>query len=235
MKIISQLSVIFIIGGTLGWLNELIFRRIVHKKWVNPGFLTGPCLPLYGCGLLLLYLISSIDFSFISSPVLQKIVVVLAITVAMTGIEYITGLIFIKGMNLKLWDYSDRFGNIQGIICPLFTLCWGVLGVVYYLFVHKYIAGSVNWISENPIYSYLEGLYFGVFIVDMCYSFHVVTKIKKWAKEHNVVVKYEDLKLTVKNKMDQLKKKASFIFMLKNKNSINEELDIYNKEKANKK
>ena len=71
MKIISQLSVIFIIGGTLGWLNELIFRRIVHKKWVNPGFLTGPCLPLYGCGLLLLYLISSIDFSFISSPVLQ--------------------------------------------------------------------------------------------------------------------------------------------------------------------
>ena len=68
----------------------------------------------------------------------------------MTGIEYITGLIFIKGMNLKLWDYSDRFGNIQGIICPLFTLCWGVLGVVYYLFVHKYIAGAVNWISENP-------------------------------------------------------------------------------------
>ena len=53
--------------------------------------------------------------------------------------------------------------------------------------------------------------------------------------EHNVVVKYEDLKLTVKNKMDQLKKKASFIFMLKNKNSINEELDIYNKEKADKK
>ena len=184
---------------------------------------------------MLLYLISSIDFSFISSPVLQKIVVVLAITVAMTGIEYITGLIFIKGMNLKLWDYSDRFGNIQGIICPLFTLCWGVLGVVYYLFVHKYIVGAVNWISENPIYSYLEGLYFGVFIVDMCYSFHVVTKIKKWAKEHNVVVKYEDLKLTVKNKMDQLKKKASFIFMLKNKNSINEELDIYNKEKADKK
>lgn len=69
----------------------------------------------------------------------------------------------------------------------------------------------------------------------MCYSFHVVTKIKKWAKEHNVVVKYEDLKLTVKNKMDQLKKKASFIFMLKNKNSINEELDIYNKEKVDKK
>ena len=32
MKIISQLSIIFIIGGTLGWLNELIFRRIVHKK-----------------------------------------------------------------------------------------------------------------------------------------------------------------------------------------------------------
>ena len=43
-------SLIFILGGTLGYFIELVFRRIVHKKWINPGFLTGPCLPLYGVG-----------------------------------------------------------------------------------------------------------------------------------------------------------------------------------------
>ena len=41
MKYLIICSLIFILGGTLGYLIELIFRRIVHKKWVNPGFLTG--------------------------------------------------------------------------------------------------------------------------------------------------------------------------------------------------
>ena len=42
---------IFFIGSMLGWLLELIFRRLVHKKWINPGFLIGPYLPIYGFGL----------------------------------------------------------------------------------------------------------------------------------------------------------------------------------------
>lgn len=136
MKYLIICSLIFILGGTLGYLIELIFRRIVHKKWVNPGFLTGPCLPLYGVGTLCLFLISSLDYSFISSPVWRAVFVIAIITAAMTLVEYITGLIFIKGMNIKLWDYSDRWGNIQGIICPLFTLFWGIIG-------------SPNWQMES--------------------------------------------------------------------------------------
>ena len=46
---------LFFIGSMYGWIQEVIFRRIVHKKWINPGFLTGPCLPIYGFGLLVLY------------------------------------------------------------------------------------------------------------------------------------------------------------------------------------
>lgn len=48
MKILTTLSALFIIGGSTGWLIELVFRRIAHGKWINPGFLSGPCLPLYG-------------------------------------------------------------------------------------------------------------------------------------------------------------------------------------------
>ena len=101
-------SLIFILGGTLGYFIELVFRRIVHKKWINPGFLTGPCLPLYGVGTVCLFFISSFDYSFIASPVWRAVFVIAIITFAMTFVEYITGLIFIKGMNVKLWDYSDR-------------------------------------------------------------------------------------------------------------------------------
>ena len=69
MKILTTISALFIIGGSAGWLIELIFRRMVHGKWINPGFLCGPCLPLYGVGTLLLFAICSLgDATFAVIP-----------------------------------------------------------------------------------------------------------------------------------------------------------------------
>lgn len=227
MKYLIICSLIFILGGTLGYLIELIFRRIVHKKWVNPGFLTGPCLPLYGVGTLCLFLISSLDYSFISSPVWRAVFVIAIITAAMTLVEYITGLIFIKGMNIKLWNYSDRWGNIQGIICPLFTLFWGIIGAVYYLFLHKFFVGAAEWLGENPWFSFGVGIYLGIFIVDIFYSFRVVAKIRMWAKEKNVVVRYEAFKLSAAKKAQEIKEKFNFFFGLHNKKDLNGDLENY--------
>lgn len=72
---------------------------------------------MYGLGTLLLY-----GACFIPLP---RWALVLLLFVALTLLEYITGLIFVKGMKIRLWDYSRRWGNIQGIICPLFSLLWG--------------------------------------------------------------------------------------------------------------
>ena len=130
LNIFVRLALIFVIGGSLGWVIELFFRRWAHKKWVNPGFLVGPCLPLYGTGLVVLYLLCLPNYDFIADPVWRVVFVVAMLAVVMTLVEYITGLIFIKGMKVKLWDYSDRWGNIQGIICPLFSLFWAVLGAM---------------------------------------------------------------------------------------------------------
>ena len=50
---------IFFIGCIFGWILEVFYRRIEAKKWINPGFLTGPYLPIYGfafCTLTDLYL-----------------------------------------------------------------------------------------------------------------------------------------------------------------------------------
>ncbi len=227
-------SLIFILGGTLGYFIELVFRRIVHKKWINPGFLTGPCLPLYGVGTVCLFFISSFDYSFIASPVWRAVFVIAIITFAMTFVEYITGLIFIKGLNVKLWDYSDRWGNIQGIICPLFTLFWGIIGAVYYLFLHKFFVDAALWLGENPWFSFGVGLYFGVFIVDICYSFKVVAKVRKWAKDKQIVVKYEAFKLSAAKKAQEIKEKFNFFFGLHNKKDLNGDLDNYfNDEKKN--
>lgn len=228
MKTFITLCLLFIVGGTCGWAIELFFRRFVHKKWVNPGFLAGPCLPLYGTGVVFLYIICSLDYSFIASEVWRAVFVIALITVVMTLVEYVTGLIFIVGLKVKLWDYSKRPGNIQGIICPLFTFFWGVIGAAYCLFVHPLLMKAVAWINLNEIYSFFIGMYYGILVIDIFYSFNVVNKIRAWAKEKNVTVKLEEFRLSVKLKAEQIKQKTNFLLSFKTKNSLNEELDDYN-------
>ena len=228
MKTFITLCLLFIVGGTCGWAIELFFRRFVHKKWVNPGFLAGPCLPLYGTGVVFLYIICSLDYSFIANEMWRAVFVIALITVVMTLVEYVTGLIFIVGLKVKLWDYSKRPGNIQGIICPLFTFFWGVIGAAYCLFVHPLLMKAVAWINLNDIYSFFIGMYYGILVIDIFYSFNVVNKIRAWAKEKNVTVKLEEFRLSVKLKAEQIKQKTNFLLSFKTKNSLNEELDEYN-------
>lgn len=227
MEVFLVLTFLFCVGSTLGWVIELVFRRIVHKKWINPGFLVGPYLPLYGTGLIFLFVVCRFDYSFIQNEVLRSLFVILVITFLMTLIEYITGIIFIKGMNVKLWDYSDRKGNIQGIICPLFTFFWGVIGAIYYLFIDKAIFGMVEWFTANIAYSFVIGMFFGVFILDMVYSFKVVAKIKKFAAEKKIVVKYEALKLSIREKANEFKQRVHYVFPMRSESGLEKELDAY--------
>ena len=132
MKYLVIISTLFVIGSLLGWVIELFFRRFVsQKKWMNPGFLTGPYLPIYGFGVIVLYGVSNIPLG-INTQVWDIVARVATIGVGMTLIEFVAGLIFIKGLKIKLWDYSNRKGNIMGIICPSFSLIWLVVVSLYY-------------------------------------------------------------------------------------------------------
>ena len=85
--------------------------------------------------------------------------------ICITVIEYIAGLIFIKGMNIKLWDYSDQWGNVQGIICPLFSFFWLLLSATYYFFIHPYILNSLDWLAQNLCFF----LYYWIFSSEFLY------------------------------------------------------------------
>ena len=170
----------------------------------------GPYLPLYGCGLVLLFLIARIPLGGIS-PVWVRYVVLLAIICAvMTLIEYIAGLIFIKGMGIKLWDYSAHPGNIQGIICPLFSFFWAALGAAYYFLVHPYILNALAWLSNNLAFSFFIGMFFGVFIIDVVHSSQIIVKLKKFAEDNDVIVRYEALKTHIRQQREERSLKYHF-------------------------
>ena len=209
MDIFLTLAYLFFIGSIFGWVLELLFRNLTqrHEKWVNPGFCTGPYLPIYGCGLCVLFLLAMLEGAL---PWMNKPVMFLFMAVAMTAIEYVAGLWCLKRTKVRLWDYSDQWGNIQGIICPKFSLYWGILGALYYFLIHPRILGALDWLSRNLAFSFVIGMFFGVFIIDFAHSAQLVSKLRKFAEENDVVVRYEALKLSIRQNQERAKEKYHF-------------------------
>ncbi|MCD8373148.1 MAG: putative ABC transporter permease [Clostridia bacterium] len=206
------MAFLFFVGSVLGWCIEVLFRRFFSaKKWINPGFLTGPYLPLYGFGLTFMFLISIIPVDT-GAAWADKLILILITGVVMTVIEYIAGLIFIKGMKIKLWDYTNQKGNIQGIICPLFSFLWTVVGAIYVLFLDGFVKSGVSWFVSHIPFAFFVGVFFGVFIVDLCHSVNLTAKITKFAKTNKVVISFERFKESIKDGIESSKAKAAESF-----------------------
>ena len=209
MNLFLTVLFLFFLGSCFGWVLELFFRRLFSaKKWLNPGFLVGPYLPLYGFGLILLYFLSNIPFAFLPNEIWRNTVAVLLMGLAMTAIEYLAGLIFIHGMKVKLWDYSNEWGNLQGIICPKFTLFWTLLAALYRFLIHPFFLGAVSWLFNHFAFVFVVGMFYGVLLVDVVWSFRLLTRIRKFAKENRIVVRLEEFKKEIaeratKNKFGQ--------------------------------
>lgn len=230
MGLFLTLAFLFFIGSVFGWVLELFYRRFFsganpERKWINPGFCTGPYVPLYGMGLCLLFLIASLEnTAWIRNPVWEKIALFAFMAVCMTAIEYIAGIMSIKLAHVRLWDYSDQWGNIQGVICPLFSFFWAALGAVYYFLIHPRILGALNWLANNLAFSFVIGMFYGVFIIDLCHSLGLMARLRKFAEENEVIIKYENLKAHIRAAQDAAQKKAHFFRSFASDKTLSEHL-----------
>ncbi len=230
MNIFLQFIFIFYMGCTLGWILELFYRRIAHGKWINPGFLIGPYLPIYGFGLATLTLI----FLLFKDSNLNPIIIILLMGVLMTLIELVGGIIGLKN-NVKLWDYSDQWGNYKGIICPLFSAIWTAIGALYYFILAPYVMHALDWFSKNLAFSYTLGLFTGCIIIDFIYSGKLYLKIREYAKNNDITVKYEQFKMHIKDAQAKRKEKYSFLNPFKQSKPLKDYLVDYKKAKLEKK
>ena len=230
MNLFLELAFLFFMGSLAGWVLEVLFRRFIssanpERRWINPGFCTGPYIPLYGFGLCLMYLIASLEKrSVIDSPVWNKVVLFAAMAVCMTVIEYIAGILSLKILKVRLWDYTGEWGNIQGIICPKFSLIWAVLGAAYYFLIHPRILSAIHWLSQNLAFSFVIGFFFGVFIIDVAHSAQLAAKLKAFAEENDVVVRYETLKADIRRHYEKTAQKYHFFRPLHTERPLSEHL-----------
>ena len=233
MSIFLYFVFLFFIGSIFGYFLELFYRRIKHKKWVNPGFLVGPYLPIYGfglCSLTFIYIkLSSLNFS--------GFIIIILMGISMTLIELIGGLFFLKFGGIRLWDYSDVKYNYKGVVCLRFSIIWTLLGAIYYYIVAPKILMALKWFDKNLSFSFILGIFFGLVIIDFVYSTNTLVKIRKFVKENNFILRYEEFKKYIKEIQDKNKEKYSFLFPFKQNKNLKNYLNSYknNEKKSIKK
>lgn len=241
MTIFVKYTFLFATGSIAGWLIELFYRHYFSnpkvngkRKWINPGFLTGPYLPLYGFSSCVLYLLSELMYDkAIGGFALKTVLMLLIMSACVTAIEFIAGLIFIKGMKIKLWDYSGNRGNIAGIICPLYSFYWMLLGGIYYFVIYPYVMKSVEWLFDNIIFSYFVGMFLGVFLIDFARSTQLMIKIKQFAEDNGVVIIYEEFVNHISKRAGGRKNKIKSFFAKNNLHSVTGNLSKYLQDKVN--
>lgn len=159
----NNIVIYFALYSFTGWIIELIYRSLNNKKLVNPGFLYGPFVPIYGIGGLFVSLLY-LQLSIYPVPV-QFLVYMVILTV----IEYMTGEFFERFFQLKLWDYSDNRFNINGKVSLLFSTAWGLLALIVVNYIHPVISYPVNKLGSRES-AMLSGLLLAYFISDAVYS-----------------------------------------------------------------
>ncbi len=187
---VFDFMLVFATGTIAGWVLELFYRTFISQKMlVNPGFLSGPYLPIYGFGFVFLY--------FFSLPDISLGYRILLFFCGTTILELVTGEIFLRFFSMRLWDYSDRKFNYKGLVCPLFSIYWTILSLLFYYFIYPGLKELTVFAYEN-IYSYwFLGFYYGLFIEDVVVSFHLASRLQKLIREE-VEEKRFKLKLKLK-------------------------------------
>ena len=170
-----EIICVFAVGCSSGWLLEVIFRRFwsgnnTERRWVNPGFLKGPWLPVYGCGLSIMYTFCKLLFPLMPSGIIFTALGIFTLLALLIETEYLAGIISKRVLHASLWDYSEEWGNIDGIICPKFSLFWGILCAVYYFFIHSPLDRAVVSLSKSPMLLIAVGAYLGAFFIDSFFS-----------------------------------------------------------------
>jgi len=233
MNIFLRLAFLFAVGSMIGWVIELFYRKFfdpvnVERKWLNPGFLTGPYLPLYGFSLIVLYLLARLEqYVPFENIWLKRIALFVVMAIVITAIEYLTGMIFIVKLKIMLWDYRQFCGNYKGIICPLYSFFWVVLSAFYYFCINPYILDALNWLAQNLAFSFVIGLYYGVFFMDLGMSIKNIVNITEFAHENQIVIFIDELKEQIRSVRSKNKEKLSFFESIRFSNTLTNSLERY--------
>ncbi|MDD2371470.1 MAG: putative ABC transporter permease [Firmicutes bacterium] len=215
----DQLFFYFIIYSFLGFILETIYRSIISKRLVYPGFLFGPYCPIYGFGLiaLLIFLV----------PLKGGLWLFLPAAFILTSIlEYVTSYLLEKLLGIRLWDYRQNKMNINGRISLKFSIYWTFLAYLFIYFIHPVFYVMPKYLASIGVLVWLKYLLIPILFVDFVFSVNKAIFTRKEISALDLIlIEMEDLKDNAGEKIESLK--ADYEELLGKLLKVNKNIFIY--------
>lgn len=139
-----NLFYIFIFGCVFGWLIEGIYTLLKKGLLINHSALViGPFNVVYGIGAVLLTVLLA---RFINKSNIKLFIFSFILG---TVLEYILSLSMEMMLGFTAWDYSQKFLNINGRVALFYSVCWGILGIVWIKYCYPFVIKIIEKINYN--------------------------------------------------------------------------------------
>ena len=141
---IWRLLAYFIIYSVIGFIIETVFAMVFYNVIESrKSFLYGPFCSIYGIGAVVMYVFLNRYFKknnhllFLGGFIVGSVV------------EYVISLVGEIFLHVRWWDYSNRFLNLNGRICFLYSLFWGLLGVYFMRVINPRVDKMIDFIKSK--------------------------------------------------------------------------------------
>ena len=173
---IRNCFIYFFVYAVIGWIYELFIFYYHGEGWINRGFLYGPYLPVYGFGMLLLiYSLKGImnKKHKIGSININIILVLIGVFLIATLTEYIAHFILDTYFNIKLWDYTNQFLNINGRVCFNASRNFAIGGTFLLYIINPFIDKYIKNTDDKKL-NIISIILISIIIIDLIIT--IITK-----------------------------------------------------------
>lgn len=121
----------FFVYSILGFLIETISFLITGNSG-SSGILYGPWTPVYGIGVIIIILVTKYIFkNFKLNRFIKIVLVFLTVTILLSLIEWLGGILIEFFFHQVFWDYSNHKYHIGKYIALDMSLIWGIMSVLF--------------------------------------------------------------------------------------------------------
>lgn len=149
----------FIIYSFIGYIIETLFAMINYNVIESrQSFLYGPFCGIYGVGAVFMYVILNKYFKK------NKHLLFFGGFIVGSIVEYVLSFLGEVILNVRWWDYSDRFLNLNGRICFLYSLFWGALGLYFMTVINPFVDRIIEFLKKKINIKILKIIVLVIFI-----------------------------------------------------------------------
>lgn len=161
---------IFFLGSLGGFLGENLITFLSGEWVLRQGLLYEPLIPVYGCGLVLMYLLYQQLDKIKNKHFFYWIGVFLLVSFLGGAVEYLFSFLQEKIFGTVSWTYYHMDLNINGRTTVFHAMFWGLMFFPFAFWIYPLLKKIQNLLYEKSFFL-LTWLVFLIFFADATLSF----------------------------------------------------------------